>query len=55
MGIHILNGGGSPGHVAAGNLADEIKELIYKREGTMPVAAVIGVLEIVKFEVMNEQ
>lgn len=40
-------------HIAA-EIADEIKEVIYKRADQIPLALVIGVLEIVKQEILDE-
>ena len=48
--------GGRPVQVAAGELAERIKEIIYEYSGQIPVAAALGVLEIVKIEIIqNEQ
>ena len=38
----------------AEGLADEIREVIYRYTDAMPLATAIGVLEIVKIELMTE-
>lgn len=50
----IVFSGGIPGHEAAEEMADRIKDVIYDYAGKVPLALAIGVLEIVKMEVMGE-
>lgn len=38
----------------AGELADEIKEVIYRYESRIPLALAIGVLRIVEKEILDE-
>jgi hypothetical protein len=39
----------------AGELAEEIKQAIYKRADKIPLALAIGVLRIVEKEIMDDQ
>lgn len=43
----------SPLKLAEG-MAKELKDVVYKYQETMPLATAIGVLEIVKVELMQE-
>lgn len=53
--LRVFEGHGTPGHVLAGEMAERIKEVIYDYSGRLPVAAAVGVLEIVKAEILDEQ
>jgi len=52
--ITVFEGGGRA-HDTAGELAAQIKTLVYQQADKMPLATAIGVLEIVKIEILNEQ
>lgn len=51
----VVFGGGQPMVATTSELAERIKSLVYEYSGVLPVAAAIGVLEIVKIEIMQEQ
>lgn len=53
--ITVFEGGGQKAHEAAGELADRVKALVYEYADKMPVATAIGVIEVVKIEILNEQ
>lgn len=50
-----IDGGGMPAHDLAGELSERIKSLVYEYAGKMPTATAIGVLEIVKVEILQGQ
>lgn len=52
--VHTLKGPGST-QDRAGEMAAAIRDLIYERGVGMSLAAIIGVLEIVKHELLQEQ
>lgn len=43
-----------PAEVYAGTLAEQIKGLVYQHAGKIPLALALGVLEIVKLELIEE-
>ena len=55
MSLQVLRTTGGPSHEIAGEMAEKIKDVIYEYSDRVPVALAIGVLEIVKTEVMGEQ
>ncbi len=55
MSLEVLKTSGGPGHEIAGEMAEKIKAVIYEYSGRVPLALAIGVLEIVKAEIMDEQ
>ena len=55
MTLKVLRTTGGPGHEIAGEMAEKIKAVIYEYSDRVPLALAIGVLEIVKTEVMGEQ
>jgi hypothetical protein len=50
----VFIGGGTPAHEVAGELAERIKALVYEYGGRMPLATAVGVLEIAKMEILQE-
>ena len=54
MDLKILKTSGGPGHVVAGEMSEKIKAVIYEYADRVPLALTIGVLEIVKIEVIND-
>lgn len=46
---------GKPSAEAAGELAEQIKDLIYRLSERVPLALVVGVLRIVEHELLTEQ
>lgn len=50
-----IAGSGRPAHDLTGEMAERIKDVVYEYSGKMPVASAIGVLEIVKIEIMDGQ
>ena len=52
--IRVVSFGGIPAHAAAGEMAERIKELVYEYSERVPLATAIGVLEIVKAEILEE-
>ncbi len=55
MNVKLLKTSGGPAHEMAGEMAEKIKKVIYEYSDKVPVALAIGVLEIVKAEIMGEQ
>ncbi len=55
MSIKALKTSGGPGHETAGEMADKIMAVVYEYSDRIPLALAIGVLEIVKTEVMDGQ
>lgn len=53
--LTVFRGGSSPTHALAGELAERMKDIIYEYSGRIPVATAVGVLEIVKLEIVLEQ
>ena len=53
--LTLLETSGGPNHVIAGEMAEKIKEIIYEYSDKVPLALVVGVLDIVKFEIMDTQ
>jgi len=53
----LLKFDGQPIQIAAGQLGDEIKDLIYDRASKrdLPLAIVLGILQIVAAEILEEQ
>ena len=46
--------GGSPPQDIAAELSARIKDIVYEYDGKMPLATAIGVLDIVKQEILDE-
>jgi len=55
MSLTLLNTTGAPGHEIAGEMAETIKQVIYAYSDRVPVALAIGVLEIVKSDIISDQ
>jgi hypothetical protein len=53
--LKVFTGGGQNVQSASGDLAERIKALIYEYSGRIPLAAAVGVLDIVKLEIIEEQ
>ncbi len=53
--LKVFTGGGQSIQAASGELAERIKALVYEYAGKLPASAAIGVLEIVKMEIFNDQ
>lgn len=53
--LKVFTGNSSPAHEVSGELSDRIKDVIYEYSGRMPLATAIGVLEIVKKEILDSQ
>ena len=51
--LKVFTGGGKSVHEASGELAKRITSMIYEYSGSLPLSAAIGVLEIVKIELMK--
>jgi hypothetical protein len=47
--------GGVRAEVAAGQMCQEIKKAVYSFAGRVPLATAIGVLDIAKHEILQEQ
>lgn len=52
--LTVLQGSG-PGHELAGEMAERIEAVIYEYADRVPLALAVGVLEIVKRELLEEQ
>ena len=55
MPLEVLKTLGGPGQEIAGEMADKVKAVIYEYSDKVPLALAIGVLEIVKIEIMEAQ
>lgn len=53
--VTVFRGGGTSTHALAGELAERMKALIYEYSDRMPLATAVGVLDIVKLEIIGEQ
>lgn len=53
--LKVFTGGGQSVQAASGELCDRVKSLVYEYVGRLPVSAAIGVLEIAKLEILEEQ
>ena len=51
MSLKVFSGG-APAHETAGEMAERITDLVYEYSDRIPLAAAIGVLEIVKVEIL---
>lgn len=49
----VIAGSGTPAEQSE-ELADKLKALVYAYEGKLSLSAAIGVLEIVKYEIIQE-
>ena len=52
--IQILKGDGKQAEDVIGELADQIKALVYTYNGRMPLASAIGVLHLVAYEITRD-
>ena len=52
--IRVLKGDGKRAEDVTGELADRIKALIYEYSGRIPLAAAIGVLHLVAYEITRD-
>ena len=52
--IRVLKGDGKRAEDVTGELADRIKALIYEYSGRIPLAAAIGVLHLVAYEITKD-
>jgi hypothetical protein len=52
--IRVLKGDGKRAEDVTGELGDRIKALIYEYEGRMPLAAAVGVLHLVSYEITRD-
>lgn len=48
----LIFSGGAPTHETAGEMAERITDLVYEYSDRIPLAAAVGVLEIVKVEIL---
>ena len=53
--LTVFTGGGKSVQASCGEMAERIKDLVYEYADQVPVAAAIGVLDIVKAEILAEQ
>lgn len=53
--LKVFSGGGQNIQATSGELCERIKGLVYEYAERLPVSAVIGVIEIAKFEIYEEQ
>lgn len=52
--IRIFKGDGKRAEDVTGELGDRIKALIYEYSGRMPLAAAVGVLHLVAYEITTD-
>ena len=52
--IRVLKGDGKRAEDVTGELADRIKALVYEYSGRMPLAAAVGVLHLVAYEITTD-
>lgn len=52
--IRVLKGDGKRAEDVTGELAERIKTLIYEYSGRMPLAAAVGVLHLVAYEITTD-
>ncbi len=52
--IRIFKGDGKRAEDVTGELGDRIKALIYEYSGRMPLAAAVGVLHLVAYEITKD-
>ena len=52
--IRVLKGDGKRAEDVTGEMADRIKALVYEYSGRMPLAAAIGVLHLVAYEITRD-
>ena len=55
MTVELLKTTGGPGHHIAGEMAEKIQMLVYAYSDRVPLALAVGVLEIVKAEIIQAQ
>lgn len=53
--VTVFRGGGTPAHAIAGELAERVKALVYEYSDRIALATAVGVLDIVKLEILGEQ
>ena len=53
--IHMFSTKGKTALEIYGELHDKIEDVIYDYDGVVPVAVVVGVLEMVKIELMEKE
>ena len=51
MNLRVFKGG-APTHETAGEMAERITDLVYEYADRIPLAAAVGVLEVVKSEIL---
>jgi hypothetical protein len=52
--IRVIKGDGKRAEDVTGELAERIKALIYEYSGRMPLAAAVGVLHLVAYEITTD-
>lgn len=52
--IRVVKGDGKRAEDVTGELGDRIKALVYEYSGRMPLAAAIGVLHLVAYEITRD-
>lgn len=52
--IRLFTTGGVPAHETAAELCDRLKDVVYGYSDRMPLATAVGVLEILKLELIGE-
>ena len=52
--IRVLKGDGKRAEDVTGELGDRIKALVYEYSGRMPLAAAIGVLHLVAYDITRD-
>ena len=52
--IRIFKGDGKRAEDVTGELADRIKALVYEYSGRMPLAAAVGVLHLVAYQITKD-
>ena len=52
--IRIFKGDGKRAEDVTGEMADRIKDLIYEYSGRIPLAAAVGVLHLVAYEITRD-
>ncbi len=53
--LEVLKTSGRPSHEIAGEMAEKITALVYEYSNQVPLALAVGVLEIVKTLIIEEQ
>ena len=52
--IRVLKGDGKRAEDVTGELGDRIKELVHEYSGRIPLAAAVGVLHLVAYEITRD-